>query len=443
MVKGITFDKQTLTPENHAHQTNYFYQGKMGVTKGCTITEDANGDLVVADGYFIIYGRLIQNLGNTIVDVSSVASGTLYSTLLFEVDLTKTNTVDVFNQGSFKIISDASDYPVLTQNNLDDGGTLYQMEFARFENTVAGIVGLTDTRTILDLSRYLTTDITKFQTATGTGNEITLSNLNMSNGSTATFIAIANNNGNATTINNKPLYKPNTVNAPNIISGKAYTVWYDFAGDCFFIKASASGNVTADKVLAPYSFSNYDDADILGTMPNRGAVAITPSTVQQTIQSGYHNGQGYVTGDPNLVAENILSGKSIFGVAGSLVLGKKFASGTAATITFANCTTRNYVEVEASTSSFCIINITDLPFNPSIIEVSFMIGEYTYHATIRKGTWICMVDCVDTTGTYGLGYSGYRGDPGSYILMSANSAFVITRQQNTANIQNVSWKAWE
>ena len=43
---------------------------------------------------------------------------------------------------------------------------------------------------------------------------------------------------------------------------------------------------------------------------------ITPSTSDQTIQAGYHNGSGKVAGDADLVTGNIKSGANIFGVAG-------------------------------------------------------------------------------------------------------------------------------
>lgn len=54
-----------------------------------------------------------------------------------------------------------------------------------------------------------------------------------------------------------------------------------------------------------------------GTMPNNGAINITPSTSQQTIPAGYTSG-GTVSGDANLVQANIRSGISIFGVEGNL-----------------------------------------------------------------------------------------------------------------------------
>lgn len=161
-------------------------------------------------------------------------------------------------------------------------------------------------------------NLSQFQTATGTGNAITLSNIELTDGFQTTFIAIANNSASATTINGKSLYKPNTTDAPNLVTGKAYTVWYSLGNDCFFIKASAEGDATADKVLAGYTFSNDNDTGIDGTMVDNGAVNITPSTVNKTIPQGYHNGSGIVQGNTDLIASNIRSGKDIFGVVGSL-----------------------------------------------------------------------------------------------------------------------------
>jgi hypothetical protein len=51
-------------------------------------------------------------------------------------------------------------------------------------------------------------------------------------------------------------------------------------------------------------------------MPDNGAVTLTPTTTTQTIAAGYHNGSGYVAGDADLVASNIISGVNIFGVTG-------------------------------------------------------------------------------------------------------------------------------
>ena len=156
-----------------------------------------------------------------------------------------------------------------------------------------------------------------FQTAGGTGTSIILTiNQTMTNGLAVTFIASANNGGAVTTINGKALYKPNTTTVPNLIAGKAYTVWYNSTSDCFFIKASAEGNTIAAHVLAGDTFSNDDDTGIVGTMSNNGAVTIVPGVASEIISKGYHNGSGIVKGDANLVNSNIKSGVSIFGVSG-------------------------------------------------------------------------------------------------------------------------------
>ena len=154
MIRAVTFDKQMLKSGDFAHQVNYFYQGKMGVSKGCEMSTDVDGNIVIADGYFSIYGRLLRNVGNTIVDVPVVASGSLHSILVFEIDLSQENTIDIFNQGTFKFLTDAYAWPALTEEDLDNGGTIYQLEFCRIESTVEGMVSLLDTRTILSLQMY-------------------------------------------------------------------------------------------------------------------------------------------------------------------------------------------------------------------------------------------------------------------------------------------------
>lgn len=56
---------------------------------------------------------------------------------------------------------------------------------------------------------------------------------------------------------------------------------------------------------------------ITGSMPNNGTRTFTPSTSNQTIPAGYHNGSGYVAGSSSLTAGNIRSGANIFGINGT------------------------------------------------------------------------------------------------------------------------------
>lgn len=148
-------------------------------------------------------------------------------------------------------------------------------------------------------------DDSLYQEAGGTATAITLSMLTLKNGYSKTFIATANNNGSATTINGKPLYKPGTTTAPNIKEGKAYTVWYNSVSDCFFLQASAEGNVDAEHVLAGYTFSNDDDTGLVGSMPNNTGTNKELSLNETWgIPKGYHDGNGRVT-------QNILNNGAI------------------------------------------------------------------------------------------------------------------------------------
>lgn len=80
----------------------------------------------------------------------------------------------------------------------------------------------------------------------------------------------------------------------------------------------ATGNAAVGDVLTGKTFSNASAAGLTGTMPNQGAKAITPGPANQTIEAGYHNGSGYVKGDPNLVAGNFPNDINIFGIIGLL-----------------------------------------------------------------------------------------------------------------------------
>jgi hypothetical protein len=114
-----------------------------------------------------------------------------------------------------------------------------------------------------------------YPTAGGTATAITLTTgyFELTAGRGFTFIASADNSGAATTINAdglgaKSVYKPGGTDAPAIISGKAYTVWYN--GTNFFVKASAEGDADAGDVLKNKTFSNDSDVGIAGTLELTG-----------------------------------------------------------------------------------------------------------------------------------------------------------------------------
>lgn len=172
----------------------------------------------------------------------------------------------------------------------------------------------------------------KAYAATGTNSItiITSDNFLYNDGNIISFKAAANNTGNVTiNIDDKgalPLKKMSGAEIPagGVKSGYIYEACYSVANSCFFLLARADGDAVAGDVLANKIFSSNGDVGLTGIMPNRGAATITPSTSNQSIAAGYHNGSGYVVGDSDLIASNIRSGKNLFGVNGSLVEGIDF-----------------------------------------------------------------------------------------------------------------------
>lgn len=91
-----------------------------------------------------------------------------------------------------------------------------------------------------------------------------------------------------------------------------------FMGNTFLYNINDT-NVNSNQVLTGKTFYNQAGRQI-GTMPNNGTLNYTPNTTQQTIPAGYTSG-GSVSGDSNLIPENIKKDISIFDVTGTLETG--------------------------------------------------------------------------------------------------------------------------
>ena len=161
-----------------------------------------------------------------------------------------------------------------------------------------------------------------------------------------------------------------------------------------------SGTAGTGDVLSGKTFYNTAlKTKRTGTMPNQGAVVITPGTSNKAIVAGYHNGQGYVKGDANLIAGNIKKGVSIFGVMGSL------------STTVVGQQNSNYVKVSSEgqtvsssvsaiacawskvcTSGFSGNSYLNTPF--SVMLVSSLAIARSLFCTVKGLPWITNVTCL-------------------------------------------------
>lgn len=160
MLRGHVFKYQTFSETAFAHFINIFLKNNIGVTKGCNLSHTTNS-VTINEGFFCIYGRFLEVVGNETI---SNITNTGYYSLVCNVDLSKTNTKTQLLQAETAIVRNTSDYPSLTRENLDNGGIVYQYEFARFRVTDTGITDFQDRRTFLSLDSIYTTIQNEFNT---------------------------------------------------------------------------------------------------------------------------------------------------------------------------------------------------------------------------------------------------------------------------------------
>lgn len=156
------------------------------------------------------------------------------------------------------------------------------------------------------------------------------------------------------------------------------------------IRFGEYGTAQASDVLSGKTIGT-DDGVIEGTMPNNGIVTITPGALEQVLNGFYASGSK-VLGDPNLVAENIVTGKSIFGVNGNckplkITIRQVRTNDTRKTF-------KKYTGSENDTSSG-YIEITDLSFLPKIIISGDFVTSGSYQGGKVDGdiSYYCPDEC--------------------------------------------------
>ena len=100
---------------------------------------------------------------------------------------------------------------------------------------------------------------------------------------------------------------------------------------------SSTGLITATHAQSEgYVYSTNTQTDTL-QLTTKGTTTYTPGTSNQTIASGtYLTGTQTISGDSNLVSSNIISGVSIFGVSGGVVINKYYTGSSAPSSSLGN-----------------------------------------------------------------------------------------------------------
>ena len=163
---------------------------------------------------------------------------------------------------------------------------------------------------------------------------------------------------------------------------------------------AATGDAAAGDVLTGKTFSNASAAGIAGAMPNNGAVTIVPTTTQQTIAAGYHNGSGKVEGDADLVAGSIARGVDLFGVSGIC----RAVRATGQTTSYAAGDDGEY-ELGCRPGAYPVWGSKG--FNRGFTDN----GDGTVTDNLAGLIWLQDTNCISTThATYGFDHDGTAGD---------------------------------
>jgi hypothetical protein len=150
-IRAVTFDKQKVKSQDDGICNALALVNESCVITECEVSQNGAATINIGTGVFFVCGRLVYVTSQESIGIPSVPAGqTLYVRVVFEINLNQTNTEINFLQGNFKVLSESAQYPALTQDDINNGGTLYQMPFIKLRADATGIISgsFTDERVL-------------------------------------------------------------------------------------------------------------------------------------------------------------------------------------------------------------------------------------------------------------------------------------------------------
>lgn len=152
MIKGYVFSNQLASNDVDAMVFRKMLDYNDGILNGMTLSNTST-TITIGAGNIMVAGRPIGVIGSETV---TAGTDTAFCKLVVEIDLSQTATVSTFEQASFKIIKSTTAYPEVTQEDMDNGGQVYQVALAQFRTTNNGITDFVDIRPMLDFNAIYT-----------------------------------------------------------------------------------------------------------------------------------------------------------------------------------------------------------------------------------------------------------------------------------------------